>query len=58
MAFKSKEEQQRKSEMQQICLRLVPAGTDDIAASFASQMEKRDGDKVKMGAESTQQMKE
>lgn len=44
--------------MQQICLRLVPAGTDDIAASFASQMEKRDGDKVKMGAESTQQMKE
>lgn len=40
--------------MQQI----IPAGTDDIAASFASQMEKRDGDKVKMGAESTQQMKE
>lgn len=44
--------------MQQICLRLVLAGADDIAASFASQMEKKDGDKAKRGAESTQQMKE
>lgn len=46
--------------MQQICLRLVPTArtaADKLAAAFASQMEKRDGDKVKMGAESTQQMK-